>query len=155
MVLAGFEQHRLASEDIWVIPNFAQDVLKIDPDAFLREPGHYPSLGKGKQIEEGRAQWVTSDNEALLYRGHELKQEDVAAEGKPPRDRLLTLFVHRPAMRNPPGHLRNGNLRRSRAGGCALRCLGWAARRARGEPLHRHCILPVPQNVAQHRVALR
>ena len=30
VVLEGYEQHRVAGEDIWVIPNCAQEVSKID-----------------------------------------------------------------------------------------------------------------------------
>tara|TARA_B100001173_G_scaffold311553_1_gene329168 strand:+ start:1504 stop:2310 length:807 start_codon:yes stop_codon:yes gene_type:complete len=61
--------------DIWVKENFAQDVIDCDPTALQQQlEANYPVRGKGDAIEWGRPQWVEGDNEALHYRGKELKR---------------------------------------------------------------------------------
>ena len=94
VVLEGYEQHRVAGEDIWVIPNFAQEVLKIDPAAFLRALERYPSAGKGQQIEEGKVQWVTGDHQALLYRGHELKRGKIWLQKGNPQETGFLRYLY-------------------------------------------------------------
>ena len=61
--------------DIFVVPNFAQDVLGIkEPRALLGQLEAYPSVGAGAQIVPNAVQWVTGDNRALMYRGNVLKR---------------------------------------------------------------------------------
>ena len=69
------EKYRIADHDIWVIPNFAQDVLGVDPAVLQHElENNYPVRRRGDVIERARPQWVEGDNEALHYRGRELKR---------------------------------------------------------------------------------
>jgi len=64
-----------AGYDIFVVPNFAQDVLGIkDPRALLGQLEAYPSVGAGARIVPNVVQWVTGDNRALMYRGNVLKR---------------------------------------------------------------------------------
>lgn len=64
--------------DIWVVPCFAQDVLGFDPaELQTRLEENYPVAGRGDQIEPGSVQWVDGANEALNYRGHELKRAKI------------------------------------------------------------------------------
>lgn len=61
--------------DIFVVPNFAQDVLGIkDPKALLGELAHYPNMGRDQAIQPSEVQWVSGDNRALMYRGKVLKR---------------------------------------------------------------------------------
>jgi hypothetical protein len=70
------EKHRIHPDlDIFVVPNFAQDVLGVkDPKALLAELGHYPSVGRDQAIDPMKIQWVSGDNRALMYRGKVLKR---------------------------------------------------------------------------------
>ncbi len=61
--------------DIWVVPNFAQDHLGFDPAELQRAlQENYPVVGKGGAITPATAQWVDGANQALNYRGNELKR---------------------------------------------------------------------------------
>lgn len=56
--------------NIWVIPGFVQDALKLDPVAIQAQlEATYPVVGAGGQIVPGEVQWVAGDNGALYYRG--------------------------------------------------------------------------------------
>ena len=69
------EEHRIAGLDIWVIPEYAQTVLGVDPAVLQQQlEDNYPVRGKGDAIEWARPQWVEGENEALHYRGRELKR---------------------------------------------------------------------------------
>ena len=61
--------------DIWVMDEFAQRILGIDPGTLQTEMEiKYPVRGEGDSIDWARPQWVEGDNEALHYRGHKLKR---------------------------------------------------------------------------------
>ena len=61
--------------DIFVVPNFAQDVLGVkDPKALLGDLGRYPSVGRDEVIDPMKIQWISGDNRALMYRGKVLKR---------------------------------------------------------------------------------
>lgn len=67
-----FEQYRVRKDlDIWVIPDFATEVLKFDPVAFQRDmEAKYPTVKAGEEIAPGEVQWVAGENDALYYRGN-------------------------------------------------------------------------------------
>lgn len=61
--------------DIFVVPDFAQNVLGIkDPKALLADLAEYPSVGRDQAIQPSEVQWVSGDNRALMYRGKVLKR---------------------------------------------------------------------------------
>ena len=61
--------------DIWVVEDFAQSTLGFDPGQLQTEmEDKYPVRGEGDSIEWARPQWVEGDNEALHYRGRDLKR---------------------------------------------------------------------------------
>ena len=73
---AALEQYRVRSGlDIFVVPNFAQTTLGIDPSAIQRSlETNYPIRFQGDAIVRGVVQWVDGAHPALHYRGHELKR---------------------------------------------------------------------------------
>ena len=70
------DEHRVRADlDIWIIPGYAASVLDMDPVAIQHSlESKYPVRRKGDAIEWARPQWVEGDNEALHYRGNELKR---------------------------------------------------------------------------------
>ena len=73
------EEHRVREGlDIWVIPNFAQDVLHFDP-AKLQDQleSNYPVRGAGESIDPDVVQWIDGDNDSLKYRGNVLKRAKI------------------------------------------------------------------------------
>ena len=52
--------------DAFIVPNFAQSVLRFDPAALQAAlEANYPIKGAGDAILAGFVQWVNGDNEAL------------------------------------------------------------------------------------------
>lgn len=69
------EEHRIGDLDIWVVPDFAQTELGINPASLQQQlEQNYPVRGKGDSIEWAQPQWIEGENEALHYRGKELKR---------------------------------------------------------------------------------
>ena len=61
--------------DIWVVDGFAQEKLNCDPAKLQKDlEDKYPVRGKGASIAWAEPQWVEGENEALHYRGRELKR---------------------------------------------------------------------------------
>lgn len=61
--------------DIFIVPGFAQNILKCDPRQIQHElETSYPVRGAGDSIQSGQVQWVDGDNAALKYRGNVLKR---------------------------------------------------------------------------------
>jgi len=89
-----FSRHRIGGLDIWVVPDFAQTVLRCDPAALQQQlEANYPVRGKGDAIEWARPQWVEGDNEALHYRGRELKRGKMWFQlGEPQADGFVKYF---------------------------------------------------------------
>ena len=73
--------------DIWIIPDFAQSVLKFDPAQLQAElESDYPLVGSCDSITPGVAQWVGGSNAALKYRGRELKRAKMWFQRGDPRN---------------------------------------------------------------------
>eukprot|EP00966_Prymnesium_polylepis_P102861 2382886-Prymnesium_polylepis.2 len=73
--------------DIWVVPNFAQRELAFDPTATQANlEANYPIRHAGDAIQAGEVQWVDGDNEALKYRGHELKRGKIWLQTGEPKE---------------------------------------------------------------------
>ena len=70
------EKYKIHTDlDIWVVPNFAQRELAFDPALVQSKlESNYPVRGAGDTIQIGQVQWVGGDNDALKYRGNELKR---------------------------------------------------------------------------------
>ena len=61
--------------DIWVVEGFAQEKLNCDPAKLQKNlEDTYPVRGRGDAIAWAEPQWVEGENEALHYRGRELKR---------------------------------------------------------------------------------
>lgn len=88
------DQYRvLPGYDIFVVPNFAQDVLNFDPTLVQQQlEAKYPVRGAGDTIVPGAVQWVDGNNRALMYRGNAIKR------GK--------IWLQRPSTKH--GYLRYG-----------------------------------------------
>ena len=84
----------VAGLDIWVVPNFAQDKLRCDPAKLQKDmEDKYPVRGNGDVIEWARPQWVEGDNEALHYRGKELKRGKMWFQlGEPETDGFVKYY---------------------------------------------------------------
>ena len=54
--------------DIFVIEDFARDILGFDAESILEDLSKYPVRGAGDGIPGGHVQWVEGNNEALKYR---------------------------------------------------------------------------------------
>jgi hypothetical protein len=93
-MLNSLEQYRVRSGyDIFVVPNFAQDVLGFDPTVVQQQlEANYPVRNADDAIDSGVVQWVDGDNQALMYRGNVLKRGKV--------------WLQRPSTEN--GYLRYG-----------------------------------------------
>jgi hypothetical protein len=62
-------------DGIWLVKNFAQDVLRIDPNTRLDElVANYPVKRAGDSIDRNQVQWVAGDNDALKLRGNTLRR---------------------------------------------------------------------------------
>jgi hypothetical protein len=86
----SLEDYRVRSGlDIFVVPNFATTVLKMDPAAFLHALEKYPVRGKGDAIVPNIVQWVDGTNAALNYRGHELMRRKIWMQRGDPKDGYL------------------------------------------------------------------
>ena len=73
--------------DAWVIPNFAQDVLGFNPTETLARLSQYPQRNMGDAITPFDVQWVDGTNEALHYRGNDLKRGKIWLQrGSPEED---------------------------------------------------------------------
>ena len=73
------EAHRVRKGlDIFVVPQFAQDVLNADPAALQQSlEANYPVRGANEDIQPEVVQWVDGDNVALKYRGRSLKRAKI------------------------------------------------------------------------------
>jgi len=73
------EAHRVRKGlDIFVVPQFAQDVLNADPAALQQSlEANYPVRGADEDIQPEVVQWVDGDNVALKYRGRSLKRAKI------------------------------------------------------------------------------
>jgi hypothetical protein len=88
------EEHRIGDLDVWVVPDFAQKELGTDPAVLQQQlEANYPVRGKGDAIDWARPQWVEGDNEALHYRGHELKRGKMWFQtGEPSEDGFVKYY---------------------------------------------------------------
>jgi hypothetical protein len=78
--------HRLRTDlDVFVVPNYAQDYLGVDPAAIqCALETKYPVRSMGDEIQPGVVQWVNGDNESLHYRGNALLRGKIWLQrGKP------------------------------------------------------------------------
>lgn len=136
--------------DAWVIPNFAQDVLGFNPTETLARLSQYPQRNMGDAITPFEVQWVDGTNEALHYRGNDLKRGKIWLQrGDPEEDGVrkygYTGWQHRVGMatadvaRCDPGAPGRGQ----------VLSVGVAAGPRGGEPLHCH---QVRRGAARHRL---
>ena len=64
--------------DIFVVPNFAQTQLGIDPANLQQElETNYPTRGADDAIQPNVVQWVGGDNKALRYRGNTIPRTKI------------------------------------------------------------------------------
>merc|ERR1740130_618576 len=64
--------------DIFVVPNFAQTQLGIDPANLQQElETNYPTRGADDAIQPNVVQWVGGDNKALQYRGNAIPRTEI------------------------------------------------------------------------------
>ena len=91
----------VAGLDIWVIEGFAQEKLNCDPAKLQKDlEDKYPVRGKGDAIAWGEPQWVKGDNEALHYRGRELKRGKMWFQlGEPQTDGFVKYYYTGPERR--------------------------------------------------------
>jgi len=69
---------------VYAIPNFAQDVLGVDPGIVFNEMvDNYPVRKAGDAIDPKDAGWVDGANEALHYRGRPIKRCKIFAQRGP------------------------------------------------------------------------
>ena len=82
MDLSSLEQYRVrAGLDIFVVPDFAQTELNVDPGRLLLElEDKYPMRRADDCIEHDAVQWVGGEHKALHYRGHPIKRKQEKAE---------------------------------------------------------------------------
>ena len=72
--------------DIWIVPEFAQTMLNVDPKELQDQlEQNYPVRRKDDPIEWAEPQWVEGDNEALHYRGHDLKRGKMWCQAGDPK----------------------------------------------------------------------
>ena len=74
-------------DGIWVIPDFAQSVLGVDPSGVfssLRES--IPVRYDGDEIVPNTEQWVDGSHPSLKYRGHALKRAKIWYQKRAPGD---------------------------------------------------------------------
>ena len=82
------DEYRVRSDlDMWAIPRFAQEVLRFDPSKLQTDlESNYPVVGKDEEIAPSKAQWVDGTNEALNYRGHDLKRSKMWYQRRAPEE---------------------------------------------------------------------
>ena len=89
--LSEIEPYRVREGlDIWVVPEFAQNVLTFDPGAFQTAlETNYSVRNAGEPIVPGVVQWVNGDNQALKYRGNVLRRAKIWLPRPPTNDGYL------------------------------------------------------------------
>jgi len=76
--------------DIFVVPNFAQTQLSIDPANLQQElETNYPTRGADDAIQPNVVQWVGGDNKALRYRGNAIPRTKIWLQRLPKEDGYL------------------------------------------------------------------
>jgi len=81
--------------DIWVVPNFAQGELGFDPALVQSKlESNYSVRGAGDAIQIGQVQWVDGDNDALKYRGNELKRGNIWLQTGEPHEKGYLRYSH-------------------------------------------------------------
>ena len=90
-MLSKLEPYRVREGlDVWVVPNFAQEVLSFDPAALQAAlEANYPVRNQGDPIVSGVVQWVNGDNQALNFRGHPLRRAKIWLQRPPTGDGYL------------------------------------------------------------------
>lgn len=79
-------EHRVC-DGIWLVPDFAQTILGIDPQAYLAGLlRDYPQRGSNDAITPFAPQWIEGDNPALHYRGNALKRGKMWFQRGDPHD---------------------------------------------------------------------
>ena len=63
--------------DIFVVPNFAQTQLGVDPAELQQKLETYPTRGAADDIQPDVVQWVGGDNKALRYRGNTIPRTKI------------------------------------------------------------------------------
>ena len=71
--MADFDQHKIR-DGIWVVPNFAQEVLGIDHTDIMTKLARYPTREPSDAIQPMEVQWVKGDHAALKSRGKPVKR---------------------------------------------------------------------------------
>ena len=72
--------------DIFVVPNFAQMQLGVDPAELQRKlETNYPTRGADDAIQPNVVQWVGGDNKALRYRGNTIPRTKIWLQ-RPPKE---------------------------------------------------------------------
>ena len=75
--------------DIFVVPNFAQTHLRVDPTELQRQLETYPTRGADDAIQPNVVQWVGGDNKALNYRGNPIPRSKIWLQRPPKEDGYL------------------------------------------------------------------
>ena len=89
--MALVDAHRVCDGvDVWVIPNFAQDVLHADPSGVLSALEQaYPTRCGSDAIRSHDVQWVAGNHQALKYRGRAIKRTKMWLQRENPNTRFL------------------------------------------------------------------
>lgn len=73
--MQAFEEFKFHGRDIWIIPNFMGDVLKLPEHGLLETLiNSYPIRIGEEEIPLNTAQWIAGSHKALNYRGHAIKR---------------------------------------------------------------------------------
>jgi hypothetical protein len=76
--------------DIFVVPNFSQTHLRVDPAELQRQlETNYHTRGADDAIQPNVVQWVGGDNKALNYRGNPIPRSKIWLQRPPKEDGYL------------------------------------------------------------------
>ena len=76
--------------DIFVVPNFAQTHLRVDPAELQWQlETNYPTRGADDAIQPNVVQWVGGDNKALNFRGNPIPRKKIWLQRPPEEDGYL------------------------------------------------------------------
>jgi len=66
-------QYRI-TPGVYVVPDYAQTILGMDPALLDQLIANYPVRGQGDAIQRGQVQWIDGEHAALRYRGNVLRR---------------------------------------------------------------------------------
>lgn len=82
---------RVLAPGIYMVEEFAQRMLQVDPISFLPElDARLPILGKDGEVVAGELQWVTGQHVDLKYRGNTLARRKFWVQDGSVDERILT-----------------------------------------------------------------